>query len=100
MLFANAAAHRLAGGALTLGVPAADYPRTYRLHDPSGRPLGPDEMPAVRAARGEVIEQEQVDWETASGLRTVLVSGWTIALAGGRQVTVVTFDDVSELEVA
>ena len=56
MLYANAAAHRLAGGALTLGVPAEEYPRAYRLYDASGRALGPDEMPAVRAARGEVAQ--------------------------------------------
>ena len=30
----------------------------------------------------------------------MLVSGTTIALAGGRSVTVVTFEDVTELEVA
>ena len=62
VLFANAAAHRLAGGELRLGVPAEDYPRIYRLYDSSGRPLGPDEMPAVRAARGERLEHVQVDW--------------------------------------
>ena len=100
MLYANAAAHRLAGGALTLGVPAEEYPRTYRLYDTSGRALGPDEMPAVRAARGEVLDCVQVDWETPGGIRTVLVSGSTIALEGGRHVTVVTFEDVTTLEGA
>ena len=100
MLYANAAAHRMAGGALELGVPAEDYPRAYRLYDTSGRPLGPDEMPAVRAARGERLEHVQVDWDTPSGLRSVLVSGSTIALGGGRRVTVVTFEDVTTLEGA
>ena len=41
-----------------------------------------------------------MDWETPGGLRTVLVSGSTIALGGGRRVTVVTFEDVSQLEGA
>ena len=71
MLYANAAAHRLAGGALTLGVPAEGYARAYRLFDASGRPLATEEMPAVRAARGERLEHVQVDWETPDGLRTV-----------------------------
>ena len=36
MLYANAAAHRMAGGALTLGVAAEEYPSAYRLFDASG----------------------------------------------------------------
>jgi serine phosphatase RsbU (regulator of sigma subunit)/PAS domain-containing protein len=100
MLYANAAAHKLAGGVLTLGVPAEEYPRAYRLRDASGRALGPDEMPAVRAARGETLSHVQVDWDTPEGVRTVLASGTTIALAGGRRVTVVTFEDVTQLEGA
>jgi serine phosphatase RsbU (regulator of sigma subunit)/PAS domain-containing protein len=99
-LYANAAAHRLAGGALRLGVRAEDYPPTYRLYDASGRALGPDEMPAVRAARGEVVQNVQVDWDTPEGVFTVLVSGSTIALEGARRVTVVTFEDVTALEGA
>jgi serine phosphatase RsbU (regulator of sigma subunit)/PAS domain-containing protein len=100
MLYANAAAHKLAGGVLALGAPAEEYPPAYRLRDASGRALGPDEMPAVRAARGETLSHVQVDWETPEGVRTVLASGTTIALAGGRRVTVVTFEDVTQLEGA
>lgn len=100
MLYANAAAHKLAGGTLTLNVPAEEYPRAYRLYDTSGRALGPDEMPAVRAARGEKLDHVQVDWDTPDGIKTVLVSGSTIELDGGRQVTVVTFEDVTQLEEA
>ena len=98
MLYANAAAHRMAGGALTLGVAAEEYASAYRLFDASGRPLTTDEMPAVRAARGETLSHVQVDWETAAGMYTVVVSGTTITLAGGRQIAVVTFEDVTELE--
>ena len=90
----------MAGGTLTLGVPAEDYPSVYRLFDASGRALEPDEMPAVRAARGERLEHVQVDWETPRGLRTVLVSGSTIASAAGAEVTVMTFEDVTALEGA
>ena len=42
----------------------------------------------------------QVDWETPVGVRSVLVSGATISLAGGRSVTVVTLEDVTALEDA
>src|SRR3954471_24683428 len=99
-LYANAAAHKLAGGVLALGIAAEDYPRAYRLRDASGRALGPDEMPAVRAARGETLDHVQVDWDTPDGVRTVLASGTTIELTGGRRVTVVTFEDVTQLERA
>src|SRR5258705_10979936 len=96
MLYANAAAHKLADGVLPLGVPAEQSPRASRLRDASGRVLGPDEMPAVRAARGETLSRVQVDWEAPEGVRTVLASGTTIALAGERRVTVVTFEDVTQ----
>jgi PAS domain-containing protein len=100
MLYANAAAHRLAGGTLTLGVPPDEYPRGYRLYDATGRALGPDELPAVRAARGETLDHVQLDWETPEGIRTVLASGSTLTLGGGRRVALVTFEDVSALEGA
>ena len=90
MLFANAAAHALAGGTLRFD--------DARLIDEDGRPLSHDELPAVRAARGETIANLAVDWDTGDGLRTVLVSATTLTLAGGLGVTVVTFDDVTELE--
>ena len=100
ILYANAVAHRVAGGSLTLGVPAEGYPRAYRLFHASGRPLAPDEMPAVRVARGERLEHVAVDWETPEGLRTVVVSGSIIASADGRRIGVVTFEDVTALEGA
>jgi PAS domain-containing protein len=98
MVYANVAAHRMAGGTLTLGVAAEDYASAYRVYDASGRPLRPDEMPAVRAARGETLSHVQVDWETPAGMTTVVVSGTTITLAGGRRIAVVTFEDVTALE--
>ena len=96
MLYANAAAHQLAGGALTLGVPAEEYPRAYRLCDAvraRARRRTRCRRCARRAARRS--SHVQVDWDTPDGLRTVLVSGSTIALDGGRRVTVVTFEDVT-----
>ena len=98
MLYANTAAHRLAGGALTLGVSAEDYPRAYRIYDVTGRALESHEMPAVRVARGETLHHLQVDWDTPDGLRTVLVAGSTIELGGGQKVSLVTFEDVTDLE--
>ena len=56
-------------------------------------------MPAVRAARGETLSTSRSTGTRPSGLRTVLVSGSTIALGSGRRVTVVTFEDVTTSRV-
>src|SRR5690348_15705508 len=87
MVYANPAAYELAGG---LPEP--------RLFDPEGRRLPQDELPSVRAARGESLSNLQLDWETSCGLRTVVVSAATLTMLGGRRVTIVTFEDVSDLE--
>ena len=78
MLFANGAAQRFVGGRRR-SAPARGLPAAYRLYDSSGRLLAPEEIPAVRAARGEPLSYVQFDWETPDGIRTVIVSGATIA---------------------
>ena len=101
MLYANAAAHRLAGGALTLGVPAEEYPRAYRLYDASGRAL--DARRDARRARG--ARRDAAATSRSTGTRRAACApcscrASTIALEGGRRVTVVTFEDVTALEGA
>ena len=86
LLYANEAAHRLAGDPLALSSP--------KLYDASGHLLEPDELPSARAARGETLSHVPFDWETPAGMRTLLISGTTI----DQQVTVVTFEDATELE--
>jgi PAS domain S-box-containing protein len=93
VLFANRAAHRLAGGAFPLAQEAAEYFDRYPSFDETGRRLGAHEMPAVRAAAGEMIDQERVDWETPLGRRSLIVS--SAAVEG---LVTVTFEDVTELE--
>jgi serine phosphatase RsbU (regulator of sigma subunit)/PAS domain-containing protein len=73
---ANAAAHRLAGGAFPMG----------RL----------DLAVAPEVARGEPVANVQVAWRE----RSLVVSGGPIALPGGERVTVLTLEDVTELESA
>ena len=80
---------RRSGGGLSARLPAL---RHHRAGAGVGRDAG-----GPRGARGET-HHLQVDWDTPDGLRTVLVSGSTIELGGGRQVTVVTFEDVTQLE--
>jgi len=85
LLFANAAARPMLA------------PGDARLYDQAGLPLAPDANPLRRVARGETLSNVQLDWDTADGLRTVLVSGTTLTV-GERRVGVVTFEDVTTLE--
>ena len=81
VLFANRAA-------IAIGAPA-DHP----VEDPQGRPIPWDELPGVRAARGERIERELIDWLLPDGRRTLLVSSDLIG-----DVIVLAFEDVTPLE--
>ncbi|MBE2320060.1 SpoIIE family protein phosphatase [Solirubrobacter sp. CPCC 204708] len=54
--------------------------------------------PALRVAGGESLSNVQFDWDTGARLRTVLVSGTMVTLAGSRQVALLSFEDVTELE--
>src|SRR5919107_627486 len=63
--YANGAAHQLAGGVFPTGRPEDRAERPlFQVTWPDGRPIPLDEMPSVRAARGERIEAVEVDWHT------------------------------------
>src|SRR4051812_6603294 len=100
VLYANAAADRFAGGAFPRAGAAESYARTYELYDESGRLLPGDEHPGVRAARGERFDNVAVDWVSATGRRSIVVSAHTVALDGTGELALVTFEDVTELQAA
>ena len=79
ILYANPAAHRLAGGRME-EAELPDY--------------------GVRAARGERFQNVPIDWITAAGRRSIVVSAHTVELAGAGEVALVSFEDVTELEAA
>ena len=99
MLYANAAAHRMAGGALTLGVAAEDYPSAYRLFDASGAAAA-HRRDAGRAGRARRDAQPRPGrlGDARGHVPPSSSPGTTITLAGGRRIAVVTFEDVTELE--
>ena len=100
-LFANEAAHTLAGGRFPQAEEAARYAEMYPLTDPDGTPLASDSHPAVRAARGERIEGCQVEWRSPAGNRSLLVSAEALPPADGRDaLVVVAFEDVSPIRRA
>src|SRR4051794_21928740 len=100
VLYANAAAHRLAGGAFPIAGHVGDYESTYALFDDHDRSLPADEHPAVRAARGEPVRQAVVDWSSPAGRRSISVSADTARLQGVGDFVLLTFDDVTELQTA
>src|SRR3954451_8943553 len=63
--FANAAAGRLAGGHFPTG--PTEQRRAgpdFWVTDPEGRSIPEDQVPSARAARGEAIQNVEIDWHT------------------------------------
>jgi len=96
--FANRAANTMAGGTFPLGIPREEYAQHYRLTDEHDRELPPDQIPAVRAARGEKVGCQMVVWHTPAGRFPVLASGETLPATSDHAAAVVlALQDVSEL---
>ena len=77
MLFANRAAHRVAGGAFPLEHEAPEY---------------------RRVAAGERLANVRIDWDTPAGTRALIASGDMLHPPGRPPLAVLTFEDVTELE--
>jgi PAS domain S-box-containing protein len=99
--FANRAAIELAGGRFPSGAPEQRNDRPeFQVTYPDGRPIPIHEMPSVRAARGEHVAGDEIDWHTPAGRRSLLVQSTTVPLSDGEPAIVISFDDVSELKRA
>jgi len=71
----------------------------YQLAGPDGRPLGSDEIPALRALRGEVVFQEELRWRVGDVTRSVTANASPLRTGDGRIAgAVVVAQDVSERE--
>jgi signal transduction histidine kinase len=98
MTFANRAANTMAGGTFPLVPSITRYPEHLRLTDENDRDLPLDEWPAVRAARGEKVENVVVVWHSPAGRFPVLTSAEILpAISDHPAAVVVAFQDVSEL---
>jgi signal transduction histidine kinase len=96
--FANRAANTMAGGTFPLGIPREQYLRHYRLTDEQERDVPLDQLPPVRAARGEKVERQLVVWHTPAGRFPVLASAeWLPATGDHAEAVVLAFQDVTEL---
>jgi PAS domain S-box-containing protein len=101
VMFANRAADAMAGGEFPKGKPAEEYHTVYHGTDARGQRIPDEQMPGVRAARGERLDGFEMDWHTPAGKRSLLVYGDTLPTMHGHPgMTVVMFQDVSRLKQA
>jgi signal transduction histidine kinase len=99
VFFANAAADRMAGGSMPRAQSAEDFARYYPCSDLDGRPIPSDEMPGVRAARGEEVKATLVRWHLPGGEKIVRIESARLPAAHGHAETVVlAFDDVTAMK--
>jgi nitrogen fixation/metabolism regulation signal transduction histidine kinase len=99
VFFSNAAAGRMAGGSPAHPQSAEDHPRLFDIRDLDDRPLRIDEVPVVRAARGEPVSGEQIRWYTPSGPKVITVHSARIpAMFGHPETVLIAFDDITPLK--
>jgi signal transduction histidine kinase len=99
VFFSNVAAKQMAGGAAAHPQSAEDHPRLYDLRDLDDRPLRLEDVPVVRAARGEAVSGQQIRWYTPSGPKVITVHGARIGEMFGHPETVlIAFDDITTLK--
>ncbi|HEX2571077.1 MAG TPA: PAS domain-containing sensor histidine kinase, partial [Polyangia bacterium] len=93
VVFANRAAHEMAWGEHPTVPPETNTPL---LHD--GKLLERDELPLVRAARGERLVRYEITALTATGERTLALSSERLpALHGHPETIVVGYEDLTAL---
>ena len=99
VFFANAAANRMAGGSLARPASAEDYLRLFDIRDLDDRPLRLEDMPAVRAARGEAVSGRRSAGTRPAGPKVITVHAARIAEMFGHPETVlIAFDDITTLK--
>ena len=91
----------MAGGSLARPQSAEDYLRLFDIRDLDDRPLRVEDVPAVRAARGEAVSGAQIRWYTAGGPKVITVHAARIpAMLGHPETVLIAFDDITALKDA
>ena len=89
----------MAGGALPRPESAEEYLRLFDVRDLDDRPLRLEDVPAVRAARGEAVSGAQIRWYTPDGPKVITIHAARIAEMFGHPETVlIAFDDITNLK--
>jgi PAS domain S-box-containing protein len=96
----NREAERLQGlpASETVGVADLNRYRThYNISAPDGRPLDPEELPGLRALRGEDVVQEEVVWRVGDETRSTITNASPLRDASGAIAgAVIVAQDVTE----
>lgn len=99
VIFANRIANELAGGDLPKHKALEEYANAYDCTDAQGDRIATDQMPAVLIARGEQLQNVEMNWHTPGGVRATLCWGETLpAMYGHGAIGIVMFQDVTRLK--
>ncbi len=100
VLYANRASRTLADGVLALPRTRETYGTRFRCFDAAGRRLEFEELPGVRGARGEEVQDVEVTWETDDGRHNFVASAGRMDLPGVGEAVVMTYLEVTDRELA
>ncbi|MBD2114059.1 MULTISPECIES: PAS domain S-box protein, partial [Cyanophyceae] len=99
VIFANRIANELAGGDLPKNKSLEEYANAYYCTDAQGDRIATDQMPAVLLARGEQLQNYEMNWHTPDGIRATLCWGETLpAMYGHAAIGIGMFQDVTRLK--
>jgi PAS domain S-box-containing protein len=97
--FSNQIANQLVGGDWPQHKPLGEHANAYYCTDAQGDRIPTDQMPAVLIARGECLQNYEVNWHTSSGVRATLCWGETLpATHGHPAIGLGMFQDVTRLK--
>ncbi|MBD2358669.1 PAS domain-containing protein [Tolypothrix sp. FACHB-123] len=95
--FANQAAKDMAGGEIYRDRPAGIYDTDFYCTDATGKAIPPEQLPAMRVARGEKIQGAELNWHTPQGIYPLLVHADTLPAMYDRPATcVMVFQDIRD----
>ncbi|MFB2891802.1 PAS domain-containing protein [Aerosakkonemataceae cyanobacterium BLCC-F50] len=99
--FANRIANELAGGDLPKNKSLDEYADAYYCTDANGDRIPTEKMPAVLIARGEPLQNYEMNWYTPGGIRSTLCWGELLPAMYGHPATGIgMFQDVTKLKQA
>jgi len=97
--FANKIANELAGGDLPKNKSLEEYPTAYYCTDANGERIPTERMPAVLLARGERLQNYEMNWHTPEGIRATLCWGEMLPpMYGHPAICIGMFQDVTGLK--
>ncbi|ARV58591.1 histidine kinase [Nostocales cyanobacterium HT-58-2] len=97
--FSNRIANELAGGDFPKNKSLDEYPDAYYCTDADGERIPTERMPAVLIARGERVQNYELNWHTLGGIRSTLCWGEILpAMYGHPAIGIGMFQDVTRLK--